>query len=243
MLKKFVTHMRYHTPSLGVYRSARLAAALTYGELRDRVSPKHRQARQKRLEFDKRYNVSTTDRRFVADMVGTANETPSLESIRYEPIEVVHVEEALGILPIDFSKFTLIDIGVGKGKVLFIAANRPFAKLVGVEFDTTLAEIASANVKSHTNPDQQCDQIEIVNADARDFELKDLPAVLYFYFPFRAALLQEVLDHYGAALRQCYLIWTTLEDAEAAVLSACPHLEEFGRTEESVIFRGTDLAD
>ena len=113
--------MRFHTPQLGLYRATRLAAALTYGELRDRVSKTHRKSRQRRLDFDKKYSVLTAERRFVAEMSGAENQVHSFDAIRYEPIEVHDVEEALNKLPIDHSNYTLIDIGSGKGKVLFLS--------------------------------------------------------------------------------------------------------------------------
>lgn len=235
----FVRHMQFHTPDLGLYRAFRLAAAFTYGELRDRFIPKWIAARHERIEFDSKYNVETADRLFVSEM--SATEAEKRQAIRYEPIESQQLIDALKMVPIKPTEFTFIDIGAGKGKVLFLAAEFAFKRIIGVEFDTYLARVIENNISSYSNPERQCDTIEVVNMNALDFQLPTGSIILFFYFPFRAPLLAGVLNNFGNRLEDCLLIWITLEDAEETVINSRPELTLLSRQGEIPIYRGSNI--
>lgn len=238
--RRFTQHMQYNVPEIGWYRSLRLAAALAYGELRDRISPDHTKQRQERLNFDDEHNVQTAERKFIGDMDGAPLEARR-QAIRYEPITSELVLAPLELLEVDLREFTLIDIGAGKGKVLFLAAYKPFKRLIGIEFDEGLANDAEQNIKTYTNPKQQCTDLSIVNTDAREYILPEGPLVLFFHFPFRAPLLKEVLEQFGPRLSNSFLIWVTLENEEAEVLDARPELSRYNEVHECVIYRGMDV--
>lgn len=235
----FARHMQFHAPEMGSYKAARLAAALVYGEIRDRFVPRWKKGRQERVEFDEQYNVQTAERLFVSEM--SAPEDAKRHAIRYEPIRAQRVLDALAELSIDFKKFTFIDIGAGKGKVLFLAASFAFRRIIGVEFDAKLARVLQENIQTYQNPERSCDSIEAVNIDAREYQLPAGPLVLFFYFPFRAPLLTQVLDHFASRLNDCVLIWVTLEDAEKAVIQARPELTFLAKGEEFSIFQGSNI--
>jgi tRNA G46 methylase TrmB len=63
----------------------------------------------------------------------------------YGPVRVANAHAALRDLPLvhtqnggagggAYSQYTFIDVGSGKGRVLFVAAEYPFRKVIGVEF-------------------------------------------------------------------------------------------------------------
>lgn len=53
---------------------------------------------------------------------------------------------------LDYSKFTFIDFGAGMGRVLLMASERPFRKIIGVEFARELITIAENNLRSYSPP-------------------------------------------------------------------------------------------
>src|SRR5918996_1296859 len=57
--------------------------------------------------------------------------------------------ELLSSLDIDYPSYTFVDIGSGKGRVLLIASEFPFAEIIGVEFAKELHEIAAQNIRRY----------------------------------------------------------------------------------------------
>ncbi len=73
--------------------------------------------------------------------------------------------------------------------------------MIGVEFARELHEVALRNIQSYRSRRQRCHRIESVCADAVDYELPPQPAVLFFYSPFNAAVLERILDRVKTSLR------------------------------------------
>lgn len=238
---RFWRHMQYNTDQMGFFPSLRLGLAVTWGEVREYVLPNRREQRIDRDEFDKTFNVETSERWFLGDMVGADNEAKG-SAIRYEPITPVNVTTSVEWIEEDLANFSFIDIGAGKGKVLFVAAQYPFKQIIGVEYDPTLAQIARKNAAQATVPNRRCGDLTIKHMDARKFSLPEGKSVLFFFFPFKAPLLTEVLDSFGERLADCYLIWVTLEEEEAAVLDANPYLERYKNSGELFLYRGQNLS-
>jgi SAM-dependent methyltransferase len=70
----------------------------------------------------------------------------SLYATGYAGVPPSTLGPALAALPIKHEEFTFVDIGCGKGRALFIAAEFPFRRIVGAELAVELAQIARANV-------------------------------------------------------------------------------------------------
>src|SRR5215469_11495850 len=91
--------------------------------------------------FDATRSVKTTG---YAQPVKTSRVVGEVrDSLMYTPVRAGNAREAIEDLPIDdFANYTFIDIGSGKGRMLFVAAEYPFEKVIGVEFAVDLHEIA-----------------------------------------------------------------------------------------------------
>jgi SAM-dependent methyltransferase len=87
-----------------------------------------------------------------------------------------------------------VDYGSGKGRVLVMAAEYPFRKVIGVEFSAQLHGIAEKNV-SNAIPAVRCKDIELVLADATQWALPHDCTVLYFYNPFHGRILAKVIEN------------------------------------------------
>ena len=116
------------------------------------------------------------------------------DSYDHVPIRVANAREALRDLPIrDFSDYTFIDMGSGKGRMLFIAAEYPFRKVMGVEFSTVLHPQAQENIKRYRHRKRQCGEIESVCADAAEFEFPEEKLVVYMFNPFGPEVMGRML--------------------------------------------------
>ena len=121
------------------------------------------------------------------------------DSHMYGPVRVANAHAALRDLPLggaggrDYSQYTFIDVGSGKGRVLFVAAEYPFRKVIGVEFSNALHDDAVANLKRYKHSGRRCADIEPVLADARDFEFPNDNLVIYLFNPFGPEVMERML--------------------------------------------------
>lgn len=96
--------------------------------------------------------------------------------------------------PVDTSTF--IDLGCGKGKVLLLAAEAPFARVVGVEFARELADMARANLAADRLADaRRCPSVEVVWGDAAEYAFPGGPILIFMYNPFGATVMTRVLSN------------------------------------------------
>jgi predicted RNA methylase len=112
----------------------------------------------------------------------------SVAHIASDPDEFSSALKALGIG--DFSDFTFVDLGAGKGRALLLAAGHGFKRIVGVEFAQELVEVAQRNIR--VAGASIADRTSILQQDAGIYELPDGPVVLFMYNPFGARTMTEV---------------------------------------------------
>jgi SAM-dependent methyltransferase len=117
----------------------------------------------------------------------------------YVPSPGLLVDTLLSNIEGDFGRFTFVDFGSGKGRVLLVASHYPFREVVGVEFSPQLHETAEANIRRYQNPLRRCQRVRSVCADAATFALPEPDCVLYFNNPFAEPVFARVLANVRAA--------------------------------------------
>lgn len=123
------------------------------------------------------------------------------DSLTYHPARVPNARAALRDLPIrDHSQYTFVDIGSGKGRMLFLAAELPFSKVLGVEFAIDLHRQACANIQRHNHLKQKCAGIESINADAAGFEFPSGNLVIYIFNPFGPEIMGRMLENLARSI-------------------------------------------
>src|SRR5713101_6823082 len=78
------------------------------------------------------------------DKAGTDLGTP----YSYDPAPWRTLSRSLRLASLEAERFTFVDIGCGKGRILLSALALPFRRIVGVEFSPVLCRIAEKNVAS-----------------------------------------------------------------------------------------------
>jgi hypothetical protein len=152
-------------------------------------TPERRRRRYGDMEYDWEHRVNTTS--------GTVRWRERLLGMfhsPYQPTDGALFQEMMASLPIDFSQFTFVDLGSGKGRTLLMASEYPFRRIVGVEILPELHRAAEENIASYQSTTQQCTQVESVCADACEFELPEGPLVLYLFNPLPEAGLIQILE-------------------------------------------------
>lgn len=128
----------------------------------------------------------------------------------------------LGNTGIDPSDFSFVDLGCGKGRVLLLASELPFQRVVGVEISAELCAAARRNAQLYRPPSRKT-EIEIHDGDATKFEFPETNLLVHMYHPFDPELTVKVFEHLAASLAVkprrvlvAYLLYTAaVADVEA----------------------------
>jgi len=149
--------------------------------------------------FDRQFHVNTTGWIDGEKLDGGAN---ALHATAYAGVVPAPFRMVMDQLKIDFAKHVFIDFGSGKGRALFLAAQYPFARIVGVEFSPQLHEVARANCQTCRGPIAIDNRIELYCMDATKYELPAQPAVLFFFNPFDESVMRPIADQVQESLRR-----------------------------------------
>src|SRR6202008_2302358 len=93
---------------------------------------------------------------------------------------------------------TFVGLGSGKGRVLLLAAQLKFQKIVGVEFSPKLCTIAWANIAKFSRQLNIRSEIDIIEADAAQFSITPDQCIFYAFNPFDGTVMGALL----ASLRE-----------------------------------------
>lgn len=161
-------------------------------------TPARRRLRYGDLQFDFEHGVDTT----WSNITWRTRLRELFSGEPYQPIEPEQFHEMLGSLNIDYSEFSFVDLGSGKGRALLLASSYPFRRIIGVEVLPELHAIAQRNLSRFHDAHQRCTRLESWCGDARDFVLPEDPIVLYLFNPFFEPVLERVLKNVEDSVRR-----------------------------------------
>ena len=169
-----------------------------YQFLRD-STPERLRARFGDADYDWEHHVNTT-----SGAVSARDRLLGVFHSPYQPTEAAlfhEMMEALQAQPgFNFTDFTFIDLGSGKGRTILMAADYPFTKAIGVELLPSLDAIAKENLRTYKSESRKCFALESICADATRFPLPATPLVIYLFNPFP----NEGLAHTIAGLEKSW---------------------------------------
>ena len=149
------------------------------------------------LEFDRRFGTDTA----ASIPAWKLSDVPSgnrVHATNYVASHEKHVLMLFRMLPIQPEDYAFVDLGSGKGKVLLLAAEYGFTRIVGVEFSPSLHAIAQANIGRYKSVCARKCSIDSVCQDAADWPIPSEKLVLFLYGPFHEPVFRSVV----ARLRQ-----------------------------------------
>jgi hypothetical protein len=144
--------------------------------------------------FDSNFEVETNDpvEPWEKD---EADDFALVNNARYSPTPVRTIRQALEAILVQYEDFTFIDMGAGKGRVMLVASEFPFRRIIGVEFSRKLCDIAVQNIQRYTSSTQRCKSLEVCCTDAAEFIIPEEPSVYYFYEPFTPLVAGRVFQN------------------------------------------------
>ena len=94
---------------------------------------------------------------------------------------------------LDYSDFTFIDLGCGKGRTLLLASEFSFKKIIGVEIEPAVHAICMANIATYLkNSKVSRPPIEALCTNAGDFDFPAGNIFLYLFNPFDEYIMTQV---------------------------------------------------
>lgn len=151
--------------------------------------------------FDWKYGVETRSRVSLTDL-SIDSESKTLGR-NYGPSDPGIFKEMLSCIKIKHEEFTFIDFGSGKGRVVLMASELPFKRIIGVEFSAELNEAARNNIGHYKSRTQKCRNIALIESDVTAYQLPLERAILYLFNPFNELIMQRLLANIQASLAEC----------------------------------------
>jgi len=112
----------------------------------------------------------------------------------YAPSPAWALPAILKQLDVRCEDYNFVDLGSGMGRVVLMAAEFPFARIVGVEFSLKLHEIAKTNVLRIASR-RKAGAVELLMQDAREYKPPQGNCIIYMGNPFRENVMRTVLEN------------------------------------------------
>ena len=124
-----------------------------------------------------------------------------IDATWYQPTQAKPLRDILRKLDLP-KDGVFVDLGSGKGRVLLIAAQFRFKKVVGVEFSPELCEIACENVNVFTQRTHITAQIDVVESDVAIYPIEPDHKVFFLNNPFQEQVMNRVLANLRSSVTQ-----------------------------------------
>lgn len=207
--------------------------------IRRRIRAHHR--------FDEKYGLDTQMPISAADLELSA--PVGKFARRYEGTPIRLIQQIIRRLKTDLRRFTFLDLGSGKGRVLLIASQYPFRAVMGVELSEALHNIAQTNIKRFVDLGFTKSYPTSLHMDAGAFDFTSNGHVIVFCNnPFGASVMLRVLDNLQLAVartqHQAILIYLTpipqeivQKLCEFSLIAHGNYLSDYGGFQKYFIYR------
>jgi hypothetical protein len=155
--------------------------------------------REREEGFDRRFGTDTGKSFTAADLRAESNELQGVW--RYWPTLPGMFERIVRSAAVQHEDFVFVDLGSGKGRVLMLACEWPFRRVVGVELSAALHGVARENLAIFRPPERQCFDVELVCQDAAAWIPPTENLFLYLFQPFPIDTFDAVLNNLRASLQ------------------------------------------
>lgn len=185
--------------------------------------------------FDATRGVTTEGLIFLGDLDPEAVGPGIVYATHYEPTPVGDLTRLLDTVPLPPDETTFVDLGSGMGRAVMVAADRGYRQAVGVEISPALHEIARENVRAM--PVESAKRIRLVRSDASSFRIPRGDLVLYLFNPFRAEVMETVVDGLLARPGRSETIVVYHTPLERAVIERTGAFEQIADLGFGVVYR------
>lgn len=166
--------------------------------------------------FDVRYGTDTSGIIEVEDLDVTS---PNRQhAMRYEVTRAKPLKRLLQKLDLP-KDGVFVDIGCGKGRVLMIAAEHGFQRIVGIEYSHELCEIARENLEIFQKRLDRRPDVRVVETDVADYDIQPEENIFFMFNPFYTEILELIVWKIAKSLsehpRRAWLVYLYPECRQA----------------------------
>lgn len=143
--------------------------------------------------YDKEFGIETRRWYLFRDEISLHKDMHIYRPVSYE--KLIQIINELKLSHED----VFVDLGCGKGRVIFLVAMQTIKRVVGVELNKKLVDIAKRNLsylKLKKTP------VEIVDTDAAVFDV-NCGTVFFLFDPFGPKTLTKIIDNIEESLIRC----------------------------------------
>lgn len=162
------------------------------------ATPRARRVRAQDRAFDQRWGTDTSGTRNLGSL--KVDSDRARHGVRYQASDDEALRSILDEMAIPYPDYTFIDFGCGKGRIVLAASLYEFKRVVGVDFSDELVSIAKQNIDIFRRKAPPKAPMEIVCTDAADFAIPSGNLLAYFYNPFDATVMAQVVTNLETAL-------------------------------------------
>lgn len=94
----------------------------------------------------------------------------------------------------DGEVLNIVDIGCGKGKMLYVFSKLPVTSVAGLEYTEALVNIARRNISILSERNKIKAPVDIIYGDAEIYDCYDKYNVFYLYNPFDEILMEHFVN-------------------------------------------------
>lgn len=135
----------------------------------------------------------------------------------YEPTLPSVIDAALDALDVGPEGVTLLDVGSGKGRVVMVASQRPWLRVVGIEARPALHRRAERNLAAFEARGGRACPVALFCGDVRSHPLPNGPLVVFLYNSLPGRPLRAFLPRLaGRAIRLVYVNPQHADEVDAA---------------------------
>lgn len=184
--------------------------------------------RERREGFDAKHGTDTTGLVQIVELPGFVGRFDDIPG--YGTLPASMITDILRAVDVDHAQYVFVDLGSGKGRVVLLAGESPYKRVVGVEIAGPLHEIAQRNLERYRG-ERRAGAVELVCSDVLEWELPPDPLVFYIGNALSPRVLRDFLARVEASLRahprDVYFMYA--HPQEEAVLAEQGFLHEVAR--------------
>jgi len=149
--------------------------------------------------FDIKYGIDTSEIVEVKNLDITDEDKK--HSVLYQPTRIRHFKNLLSELRLPEGS-VFVDFGSGKGRILLVASNYNFKRVVGVEISSQLCEIARNNLEIYEKKLKRPLHVEVVESNVLQYNMRDDETVFYFFRPFDSLIMEKIIEKIINSLKE-----------------------------------------